>query len=92
MGLSFRPSEAKAAYRNLEEGDTVWLDKEPDNKYDPNAVKVLVEIADDDYIHIGYVAKGEAAVLSPRLSDDELVEATVTTLLPPNSAIFDVEV
>lgn len=34
-----------------------WLEKEDDNKYDPNALKVMIKDINDSTHHIGYVPK-----------------------------------
>lgn len=64
-GVNFRQSFVKEIVRNLSEGDTVFLEREPDNAYDPNAIKVFVDDPVHGAVHIGYVAAGTAAELAP---------------------------
>jgi hypothetical protein len=64
VGAHFRPSEAKAVHNSLTIGDEVSLLAEPDNKYDPNAVQVLV-----DDVHVGYVARINNYEIADYLND-----------------------
>jgi hypothetical protein len=40
-GLSFRPAEIKDVVRQLQPGDELTLEREPDNAYDANAIRIL---------------------------------------------------
>lgn len=60
VGNNFRPLTAQVALSQLQIGDTIRLEREPDNAYDENAIKCMV-----DNEHVGFVAKTEAAVLAP---------------------------
>lgn len=53
---------------------TTYLVREPDNKYDANAIKVLLECGDGPK-HVGYVPRHLAAELAPLLD----AGATITT-------------
>ena len=72
VGVNFRPHEAKVAHAALSIGDEVFLEPEPENPYDPMAVKV---IASDE--HIGYIARTNNYEVSDWLNDDGEVEARV---------------
>lgn len=74
MGASFRPAEVKDLIRNLDIDDVLTLERDPDNQYDPYAIKLL----NDDGIFLGFVAKEQAAELAPLL---DLEEATVTAVV-----------
>lgn len=67
MGVSFRPIEAKAIVKDLEDGTSLILQREPTNKYDVNAIQVLSN--DENPIEpncfLGYVAKETACDLAP---------------------------
>lgn len=53
VGTHFRDSEAKRLVNALVVGDDNFtFEREPDNEYDPNAIKVLV-----DDVHVGYLAR-----------------------------------
>ena len=51
-GVSYRGNEAKEKFNSLRAGDTVELVAEPDNQYDRDAIKVIV-----DGHFIGYVSR-----------------------------------
>lgn len=73
-GLQYRDKEAQEAARELEEGDTLELEKEPNNKYDSFAVKVLTT---DGYC-IGYVEAGKAEEISINIG--RLIECKVQAI------------
>jgi hypothetical protein len=56
VGVTFRGSEAKEIVKSLtrEDGNHLSLEAEPNNEYDPRAVKV---IHDPTNTHIGYIAR-----------------------------------
>lgn len=58
-------------YRGLEQHPTRthrdYLEFEPDNRYDPNAIKYMVQV-DGKHIHAGYVCKDHAALVAKVLS------------------------
>lgn len=55
-GVSYRPIECQAAFTELKDGDELELIPEPDNPYDPNAIKVM-----KGEFHLGYVPAKLAA-------------------------------
>lgn len=65
-GANFRPKEAKEALSELSIDDEVFLEREPDNAYDSNAVMV---IDPDSNLHVGYVEKEVAKVIAPLLDE-----------------------
>lgn len=71
-GIQFRPPEAQDVAYTLGVGETVKLEREPDNQYDPNAVRILYE---DTFI--GYVHKDVAQELSPALEEGKSFNAYV---------------
>lgn len=90
VGASFRPKDAKDVLASLSEGDIVQLVREPDNKYDPNAIQIHY----DDHF-IGFVAKHEAAVIADEmdlaLQEDPATyfEATITAKPSRWSAVME---
>lgn len=84
-GVSFRPIEAKSFVNLCEEGTELKLEREPYNKYDPNAIKVL----NVEGLHLGYVAKEDAVDLAPRLDDGE--EYTCKFLYPGKVPIIEID-
>ena len=73
VGMHFRGATAVEAAAALEAGDTVTLEREPENAYDAYAIKVMLA-----EIHIGYVERGQAAWISPLIDDGAAATATVT--------------
>lgn len=66
VGTHFRGSEAKRIANSLEEGDTVELEREPDNQYDANAVACYAQGE-----HIGYIPAANNTALALALDDGE---------------------
>ena len=52
-GLYYRPKKAKERARELMSKESVFLEKDPTNPHDPNAIRVYSY----DYIHLGYVPR-----------------------------------
>jgi hypothetical protein len=86
-GVQFRPSSALEAIKALEEDDMLVLDPEPDNKYDPNAIRILTDHEVGDIAtreHLGYVPKKFSAEIAAMIEVDGLnsVECIVTKVDP----------
>ena len=62
VGMHFRGQEAKDAAANLPVGTELRLVREPENKYDYNALQVFLE---DQFL--GYVEASQAAWISPHI-------------------------
>jgi hypothetical protein len=78
VGMGYRPADDQIAYNALEEGARLVLEREPDNQFDPFAIKVLIpedEASGTGYFHVGYIPAKIAAKLAPRLDAGE--ECTV---------------
>lgn len=73
-GNNFRPIEAKSIFAGLIEGDSLMLQREPGNQYDPNAIMVIHPPTE---IHLGYVAKEVATELAPMMDEDRQFRCTV---------------
>lgn len=102
VGSHYRPP-AKGLLQGLPSGTELWLEPEPDNPFDGNAVKVLIsgstvgqaaelseaikqklenelsffgydlaDVVSREEIQLGYVPKGLAAELAPKLSGQRL--------------------
>ena len=65
--------EDERVYRYFEAYCDAALEPEPDNQYDPNAVKVYA-----DGIHIGYIKKGSAAHVKKLLEEDRIARMSIT--------------
>jgi HIRAN domain len=68
VGMRFRGALAVEAVNDLKIGDTVQLQREPDNKFDPNAIKVLMR-----GVFVAYVAKDAAGQIATHM--DQQVDA-----------------
>lgn len=58
-GVQFRPSSVKTVIAGLTKGSYLYLEPEPDNKFDPNAIKLIcsgLKEGDED-VFLGYVPK-----------------------------------
>ena len=76
VGMHFRGAQAKEYAAALQPGDTLTLEREADNQYDQNAIKVMTP---GEYsFHLGYVNRHTAAWLAPEM--DEGVEFVVTVI------------
>jgi single-stranded-DNA-specific exonuclease len=60
-GVTFENRQAIAAL--LTKGEKVYLIREPDNSFDPNAIKVVRW----DHQHFGYLNRELAKILAPRM-------------------------
>lgn len=71
VGVRFRmKADARAALAAVLKRKPlkVTLEREHENKYDENAIKVTGVLAGDDH-HLGYVRATSAVVLAPKLDD-----------------------
>jgi len=64
VGMHYRGGGAKDVAAALNIGNTVRLEREPENSHDAYAIKVLVED-----MHIGYVERSQAAWIAPYMDD-----------------------
>ena len=64
--------EDERVYKYEETYCTAALEPEPDNQYDPNAVKVFA-----DGIHIGYIKKGSAAHVKKLLEENQIASMSI---------------
>lgn len=65
--------EDERVYKYSETDCKASLEPEPDNQYDPNAVKVFA-----DGVHIGYIKKGSAAHVKKLLEEDRIRSMSLT--------------
>jgi hypothetical protein len=66
VGMHFRNAQAREIASALEPGNELLLDREPENPYDPNAIRVLYDL-DGEPIHIGYVEREKAIYIADEL-------------------------
>jgi single-stranded-DNA-specific exonuclease len=75
VGVTFENRQAVVAL--LTEREQVFLIREPDNPFDPNAIKVIRW----DHQQVGYVNRELAKVLAPRMDRyGEFIKANVSYL------------
>lgn len=69
-GVQFRPGkDIEKAAKNIKPGDVLLLTPEPDNKFDPNAIKIEYSSQDQGTtIFLGYVPKKFSSEVSALLS------------------------
>lgn len=80
-GTGYHGFDGAAA--RLARGTALRLAREPDNRFDPNAV----EIRDAAGVKLGYVPRALAAELAPRLDRGEAVAAEVVRFRGDGSAV-----
>jgi len=82
VGMHFRGAHAKEIASALLPGNTLTLEREPENAYDINAIKVIHPGTEQ---HIGYVEASQAAWIASEMDDAaELPTCTVTELMTQN--------
>lgn len=89
VGINFRmKADARALLARIvaKKPLKLALFREPDNKYDPNAIQVLGAAGAYDGIHLGYIPRETAEVLAPRIDEGTVavVKATLTELWAPD--------
>jgi len=73
VGTHFRGSEAKHLVNALAPGDTNFqFEREPDNEYDSNAIRVLIEGE-----HVGYLARVNNNSVARAMDEGAAISATV---------------
>jgi hypothetical protein len=59
VGITFRPQAVQQFYYTIAEGNLGFIEREPGNQYDPNAVRVLaLHHGTNKFVFIGYLPKG----------------------------------
>lgn len=65
VGVTFKNDDGTSRrdiILNMNKTADVWLEREPDNQYDPNAIKVMTHDG-----QIGYIGKDYAAILAEKI-------------------------
>ncbi len=70
--------------RAINTGDELLLVHEPDNQFDANAIRVLVETKE----MIGYLDRDYARILAPLIDEGITLKATVSRQLPLPTIVF----
>jgi single-stranded-DNA-specific exonuclease len=58
---------------NLRGNEPCRLEPEPDNPYDPNAIKVIIALPDGTKAHVGYLPRDLAKQVAPELDGEKLM-------------------
>lgn len=85
-GLNFRPKSAKDVVAELEIGAEVTLERDPENQYDYNAVKVIVG---DEFV--GFIPKADNSEIASWLDAGKPYTATVTGWAATNKPMIRVD-
>ena len=64
MGANYRPMESQVVVHDLKDDEELTLVREPENKYDGNAIQVH-----KGEHFIGFIAKAHAAKIAPRMDE-----------------------
>lgn len=88
VGMNFRCDEQSRKTLSRKCPFTVELEREPDNRSDENAIRVIVAKDSKKLMvmrgtHIGYLRRNVAALFAPRL-DDGSIEATALVVTEVN--------
>jgi len=69
VGMHFRGPRAQALAGALSDASPLQLEREPENEYDPNAIKVLYTSLSGMSEHIGYVEREIASFVAPWMDE-----------------------
>lgn len=86
-GVQFRPIEAKAIVKDLQEDAPLDLQREPTNEFDSNAIRVLDP---DSGQFLGYVAREVAQELAPLMDDGAAYDCRVNGRMSASVVILDI--
>lgn len=98
MGVNFRPAEVREFVKDSEtfESYPLTLEREPDNQYDANAIRVIADVGypeHRDTQFVGFVAKEVAEELAPLLDSGYAVDSVrVITWLGTIKPLLEIEV
>jgi hypothetical protein len=75
VGITFRPDPVQAFYFRIQSGDVGYLQREPSNPYDPDAVRVLaLDSTVNKFVFIGYLPKGMSKVFKKEYATIKFIE------------------
>ena len=90
-GTQFRPEEARQVVMGLEVGNSLDLEREPDNAFDSNAIKVLSPEHEGEAAFLGYIAKEIAISLAPAMDSGTKYRVTVFGYQTPSTPVLAIE-
>lgn len=96
VGSNFRPAECREIVKTLEEGTVLVLERDPQNQYDSNAIKVMYDAGTGDsgpvMMHLGFIPKSDNADLANEMDhgkefacsmQDRISYRDITLLIEP---------
>lgn len=73
-GTTFENRQGFLAYLNKQTNLSGWLRREPNNKFDPNAIAVIAYAKDaGKVIKVGYIPKELAETIAPKMDDGKKI-------------------
>jgi len=92
VGSNFRPAECREIVKTLEEGTLLWLERDAQNQYDSNAIKVMYEDHVNGMMHLGFIPKSDNEALANEMDhgrefictmQDRISYRDITLLIEP---------
>jgi len=83
VGAHFRGAEAVEYASALQGGEIFSLEREPENQFDQNAIKVLTPGG----LHIAYVERGQAAWISGHMDEGATYKAHILRVEPYKNTV-----
>lgn len=90
MGANFRGAEIRDLVAALPIGTEFTLERDPNNEYDANAIKVIYSAEDENHF-VGFVAKEVAEELAPLLDGSFTATAKIIDFLGPIKPHMEIE-
>lgn len=85
-GAQFRPASAKDALRGATIGETLTLEPDPDNEYDPRAVKVML-----DQHHVGFIPRQSNGPIFEHLTGGDSLTAEIVAFTSALSPVLEID-
>jgi len=73
-------------------GLPVYLEREPSNSADPNAVIVFLNTPDNQFYQLGYLPRKIALIIAHRMDNREIVQGKITQILDVEDGTKGVEI
>lgn len=70
VGNNFRSEDARAALTQLKRGDNLRLERDPENPFHENAIKVILD-SEAGPLHLGFIERNVADDLAPIMDSIE---------------------
>lgn len=80
-GVTFEGRQAILALYRGSERLSAELKRQPNNPFDPNAIRVNIDVTNPQTLHVGYVPRALAARLAPRMDGGDVLLVTRATVV-----------